>query len=114
MPTAAAKRRTTPRQPTVSCTPRRLRRSGAGATDKDYAAVGRATPRALAIPFYQTIAGRAFSMLKNLAAQNRLRAGGRYRMNLMMLTFNEPYYIMLSDAELRTLGADDLLKALRS
>ncbi len=29
-------------------------------------------------------------------------------MNLMMLTFNEPYYIILSDAELRTLGADEL------
>jgi hypothetical protein len=84
------------------------------AADGDYAVVGKAALRALAIPFSQTTVERAFSMLKNLATQNRIHAKERYLMNLMMLTFNEPYYIMLSDIELQTLGVDDILKAQRS
>jgi hypothetical protein len=80
----------------------------------DYAVVGKAALRALAIHFSQTAVEQAFSMLKNLAAQNRLHAGERYLFNLMMLNFNEPYYIAHSETELQTLGLDELVTALRS
>ena len=80
------------------------------AADEDFAVVGKAALQALAIPFSQTTVERAFSMLKNLATQNRLHAGERYLINLMMLHFNEPYYTSMSASELKTLGIDVLLK----
>ncbi len=78
MPTAAAKRRTTPRQPTVTVLYTQAHAAfwSAAAAAEHYANVGKAALRARAIPFSQTTAGRAFSMLKNLGAQNRFVQAG--------------------------------------
>jgi hypothetical protein len=83
------------------------------AAHPDFAVVGKAAIRALAIPFSQTAVERAFSTLKNLATQNRLHAGERYLTNLLMLVCNRPYYKDHSNHELEMLGLADMLKSFR-
>ena len=83
------------------------------AAHPDFAVVGKAAIRALAISISQTMLVRAFSTLKNLATQNRLHAGERYLTNSLMLVCNRPYYKDRSNHELEMLGLADLLKSFR-
>jgi hypothetical protein len=76
----------------------------AAAADKDTAIVGKAALRALSIPISQAVVERSFSVLSNREIDNRLHAGDRYVVNMMMLAFNRPHYAVVSTQQAAVLG----------
>jgi len=61
----------------------------------EYSVVGKAALRALSIPVSQAVVERSFSQLTNREAPNRLKAGSKYVIDMMMLAVNRPYLPVL-------------------